>query len=221
MAPGRRESQSAHDETYTKLVAEFGEKCAICKRTIGDAYPKEITSRWKIGHRIKGLEVEHKNNKPDDNRYKNKQLSCQACNLIKSLRNDTLRRALGDAMQRASSSDTASRAPNDGVERASEGVERVCVRERMQAIRLSVEYEKWSLEAKVSEKVREAFWKYLIGRLNEEERVEWEDALDSGAYVCRCSQEAIKRQLKALVSKPGPLKIVEDPGTLKKWVMWK
>ena len=120
MSHGRRESQVQHDNHYSCLVYDIGEKCGICKRKIGDAYPKEVTSNWNIGSRITRLYLDHKNGNPKDNRYENKQLSCEACNLIKSLKNDVLRRALSDAM----------RASNDGAGKASDGgVERVCERE--------------------------------------------------------------------------------------------
>lgn len=219
---GRRESQIQYENTYARLVKDFGERCNICKRKIGDAYPKEITIRWKIGSRILALQIEHKNGQPHDCRYENKQLSCEACNLIKSLRNDSLRRALSDAMRASHDGNDVMRALNDGVERASDGgVERERERESMGAIRQTVERKNWSLEALVSYQAKKRFREYIDRVLKEKGKLEWQAALNEGACITDGSQQSIERYLKAWCSAPGHLRYETDQDTLEKFVMLK
>jgi len=65
------------------------------------------------------------------------------------------------------------------------------------------------------------FRHWLFAEVWRNGRVEWEEALDCGASIARCSQETIRRYLKKEASRVRPYRVVEDQETKTKYVVFR
>lgn len=65
------------------------------------------------------------------------------------------------------------------------------------------------------------FRHWLFSEVWRNGRVEWEEALDCGAAIGRCSQETVRRYLKKETSRVRPYRVMEDEETKTKYVVFR
>lgn len=170
-----RLSPTTHEMVYRFLTEKFGEMC------------------WNCGARPCGnqkLDIDH----IDDDKYNwqpaNLQLACRSCNVRKQRHLEQRRKYpefFGEGAPLYSPSEGESSSPTAKVRQTLGDVSRGGPVFHANAL------------------MEPTFRSHLLDRLNQENMIEWSDAIDDGAEASGCSTETARRYLNKMCSASGPL----------------
>jgi len=133
------------------------------------------------------LELEHLNGNPSDNRLENLRLACHPCNAREYQR----QRHQASLTQLHKDIDTK---PTDGTS---------LIHER-------IDYSRGSIEMQTNDFAEEPYRNWLISQVKLNNRIEYSEAVNSGAELHGVSTTTVYRYTSKITSEKGPLERVKD-----------
>ena len=181
-----RLNKKAHDATYQKLVAEYDENCAECKRQ-----PDELDQP---------LEIDHIDENRDNWEFPNLQLLCKSCNVSKSNRTNPRRRhrvAETLATDQEGSSDLSS---------TSFSLSPPATR----SVKELAEYSKGDPPMKANFLMEPQFRVHVLELVTQHGSLKHEDVVAAGAEYSEGSLRTARDYLAKMTSLSGQLRVVVD-----------